>query len=588
MADVPNITDRRRWLEQRQKARTSLHYLCHVLGYRDVCRAVHGEMMDALQKFSGGEDSPRILAGEKLNTVYLVEEYRPATPVLYDLEGHRQVMQLIARGHLKSTIITIAHNIQWLLNYPNIRIRLHAATAKQVEGFYRELRAHFIVGAAFRNLFPEYCPVGKRSGKVEDFGNMEGFDTLACRRPSKERNVSISSAESVLSSTHHEVVSIDDIVDDANSRTPGEIDRIKRNFALLDPLVERGKRSNGEASMGWMKVAGTIYSFSDLHYETWQKEESKPVSERKWFFLVRSAAPNYPKGPTLWPDRWPIEALQAIEDDPTKGPGMLYPQYLMQPKSDKQGLVTDRDQIRWMPRKAFDEYYGYIQPYVTVDLNGMEPQKEGSDTDFACVNAHGFGADGNLYVFDCMYSRDVNPDDVIDYMFWLYAKHPRIASFKIEKEAHARVLLPFLKKEMAKRNVYLPIMEIQRDSKVSKQQRIKGLQPWFAKKNIVMVEGLGFTNPKTGAWESIKKSIEDEILFFPRYNHDDFLDTLADAMQGRDGTVVSDMIPRPKMPPVISPWMPLGQINGEQRWAHYGSMPIAMIPGLGPLEEDGY
>ena len=533
-------------MRKRQLARTDLRYLCWLLGYKDVSVAVHGEIMSVLQRFKGGIDSPRVLTSEKWTTKHLVDDYQPLVPNWYDLEGPRQVLILVPRGHLKSTIVTIAHNIQWLLNYPNIRIRLHSATAKQVEGFYRELRSHFISNQNFRDLFPEFVPTGKKSGKVEDFGNMEGFDTPACRRMSKERNVSVSSAESVLAGTHHEVISPDDMVDDTNSRTPGEVDRIKHNLAMLDPLTERGKTSDGKPAIGWLKMTGTIYSFSDQHYQIWQSEMARPKPERKWKCLVRSAAPNYPKGPVMWPDRWPLDALKAIEDDPAKGPGVLYPQYLMQPKSDKQGLVTDRDQIRWMPKAAFDEYYAHIQPYVTVDLNGMEPQKEGTDTDFACVNAHGFGPDGNLYVFDCMYSRDVNPDDVIEYMFWLYQKHPRIAMFKMEKEAHARVLLPFLKKEMAARGVHLPIQEIQRDSRISKQQRIRGLQPWFSKKNIVLVDGLGFTNPKTGQWEDVKKHVEDEILFFPRYNHDDFLDTLADAMQGRDGTVTNEVVAHDK------------------------------------------
>ena len=167
MADIPNISSYRKdWLEQRHLCRTDLRFLCWTLGYRDVSTKVHGEIISVLQRFPGGVDSPRVLTGEKFTTRHLVEEFEAKVPNWYDLEGPRQVLILVPRGHLKSTIVTIAHNIQWLINYPNIRIRLHSATAKQVEGFYRELRSHFISGEKFRMLFPEFVPTGKKSGKV--------------------------------------------------------------------------------------------------------------------------------------------------------------------------------------------------------------------------------------------------------------------------------------------------------------------------------------------------------------------------------------------------------------------------------------
>lgn len=589
-ASLPVAAQWQNWLALRQLCRTNIINLCWELGYKDVDPAVHGEFAGLLERFSGGTDSPAVMAharGEgKFTALDLICGYKPFTPNWYDLRGARRLGVLITRGGLKSTVVTIAHNIQWVLNYPDIRIRLHSATAKQVEGFYRELRNHFMYNERFRQLFPEFCPRSAKSGRVDDFGNMEGFESPARRLFRKEPTVSVSSAESVISSTHHEVLDVDDLVDNVNSETPGEVDRIKRNFSMLEPLVERGQTSKGVPSRGWMKLVGTIYSYSDLHYTTWQENQAKPPAKRSWHFHVRSAAPNYPDGPAWWPARLPLSELQKIENDPAAGPRVLYPQYLMQPKSDRQGLVENREDIRWMPRDKFEEYYAFIRPNVTIDLAGMETEQEGMDRDNTCINCHGFGPDGNLYVFELLYSRDVTPDDVISYLFWLWNKHPRIGAFKMEKENHARVLLPFLKKEMARRNLPLPMVDIQRDSRVSKVQRIMALQPWLKRRQVVHVDGLGFSHPRTGDYHEVRKQIEDEMLFFPRYNKRDYLDTLADAMQGRDGQVTADVIPQVRPLQDINPWQPAGTVNGETKWKHYGSFPVAMAEQLFRREMD--
>jgi hypothetical protein len=104
---------------------------------------------------------------------------------------------------------------------------------------------------------------------------------------------------------------------------------------------------------------------------------------------------------------------------------------------------------------------------------------------------------------------------------------------KVEKEAHARVLLPFLKREMAKRGKYLPVVEIKRDNRTSKQQRIKGLQPWFRNGSIKFADS-----------QPHKLAIIDEIMRFPRFAHDDILDTIADALQNRDGGVTFEVQPQ--------------------------------------------
>ena len=101
----------------------------------------------------------------------------------------------------------------------------------------------------------------------------------------------------------------------------------------------------------------------------------------------------------------------------------------------------------------------------------------------------------------------------------------------MEKEAHARVLLKFLKAEEAKRNIWLPIMELQRDNQVSKQQKIRGLQPWFHRGMIHFADDL-----------PCKMTLINEVMRFPKFNHDDILDTLCDLMSNAEGGVSPEVM----------------------------------------------
>lgn len=508
-------------MKLRQKCRTDLIWLCqNVLGYKDVDAEVHGPIADALQKFKGGID--------KYTEDGQFVEYTPYVN-LWSLEGHRKTLVLFPRGHLKSTIATIAHTLQWIINYPDIRIIISTATGDQAKKFLTEIKAHFQFNEAFRYFFPEFCPEAK---KASEFGNQESF-TVPCRRlKRKEPTVFTCTVGAVVSSVHVEVLKNDDLVDKENVRTKDQILNVNQHFSMLWPLVETSHlkpelRPKG-GDLGWMDVVGTRYDFSDL-YGTIIKGNKE--SNQSWHIVVRAAIYDDDKGAkrALWPNRLPLEVLEAMRNDPTIGSATFNSQYLQNPIADGQGLCKV-DEIVWTPRIEINKLKARLREFVTVDLGGLDGNKKGSDNDYTVINHHGFGGDGRLYVINLVRGR-FSPQEVIEHIFTLVKNNPRISSVKVEKEAHARVLLPFLRGEMARRRVYVPILEIKRDNQTSKENRIKGLQPWFEGGLIRFAADI-----------ACRSAIEDEIQYFPKYAHDDILDTCADAMQNADG-ISYDMVP---------------------------------------------
>lgn len=520
------------WKRRRQRCRTDLRYLCGVLNYRDVSKTVHGAMYKHVQKFKGGEEPRRKI------TVKDGAGYKPACS-MWELEGKRKRLNLVTRGGLKTTILTQAHSIQWIINYPNVRILLVSARLERAKDFLKGIKEAFTKNEMFRFLFPEFCPKDLGNGKTEDFGDSEQF-TVPCRTMVgiKEPTCRVSGADSSVAGGHYDVEKVDDLVEDQNVRTPGSIEQTKKFFGSLNPLRQDDLINPDEK--GWIDLTGTIYSFSDLHFTIKSEEEKKPEQERQWDILYIPAATDYgtDKAVPWWPERISLKKLRGIETDPAEGPNVLYPQYLLKPLQDKDGLIKTKEDIQWIPRAELNALSARINWNVTVDLAGMGTSV-GSDADYDVINLHGWGTDGRCYFDKIIWGR-IPPDQVIDHLFKLYRYQPRIMFFKIEAEAHSRILMPYLQKEMGKNGKpYLPVMELKRDNNVSKVHRIRGTQPYWKNGAFRFASDLDI---------DAKEQLILEALYFPKFNHDDILDTVTDSLQSRDG-IVPDVQGREKMFP---------------------------------------
>lgn len=530
----------RRWeivKERRNKARRSLHYLCvRILGYEDVSAEVHEEVMQNLQKFQGGTD---VTDERGLVT------YTPTVP-LWHLTGPRNTLILYPRGHLKTSIITIAHTIQWILNYPNIRILISTATGDQCKKMLNEIKSHFQYNKQFRYYFPDYCPPAKRAA---DFGSQEEFTVPNRTKHYKEPSVSTCSVGKVIAGAHYEVIKNSDLVDKENVKTPGQIADVIGHFGYLNPLLER---SEVPPHNGWTDVEGTRYDFGDLY--------GRLLDSGTYRTVVR---PHLGED-TVWPARFPVSELKRIEKE--VGPYIFSCQYRNKPIPPEGGLCDPKD-IVFLPRHIVGQILPTLRLHCTIDLHGLEPAR--NDNDATALTVHGFDRDGRMYVIDIRHGR-FTPDKVIWHIFNIHQMYPTLVDFKIEKDAHARVLLPFLQREASKRQRFPIMVPIKRDTHVSKQQRIRGLQPWFKAGIVRFADDL-----------ACKTDLILEIMQFPSQSagvHDDILDTLADAMQNQEGGVTDDVIASP----FFDSRMMFGAekpkdrflgfgIDGQEEWL-YGSM----------------
>src|SRR5262249_17254169 len=128
-------------------------------------------------------------------------------------------LQLAPRGYGKSTILTITRIIYEIVKNPNIRILIAANTQLQAEVFLREIKAHF-----------------ERNERVKEyFGNFASEDKWDTREiivaprtsTAKESTITCVGVGGPVASRHYDIIIADDLVDEENSRTETQRDRVK-------------------------------------------------------------------------------------------------------------------------------------------------------------------------------------------------------------------------------------------------------------------------------------------------------------------------------------------------------------------------
>lgn len=114
----------------------------------------------------------------------------------------------------------------------------------------------------------------------------------------------------------------------------------------------------------------------------------------------------------------------------------------------------------------------------------------------------------------------VGPEELIDTIFSLYETN-KYEKIGIEKTSYTEGLKPFLDMEQRKRNVFLPIVELDH-KQIAKEIRIRGLIPRYAAKSVFHIDGRC-------------AALEEEQMQFPVGVHDDVLDAVAYQLQIADG-----------------------------------------------------
>ena len=210
----------------------------------------------------------------------------------------------------------------------------------------------------------------------------------------------------------------------------------------------------------------------------------------------------------LWPERYSLDALKEIKA--TIGVYDWNALYMGAPV-----LTEDQEFKPEWKRTITDHEVSLMNTrnYLTIDT-AMSKKAQADYTGF-CDNSVN---QENFWHLKAWRAK-IGPEELVDNIFSLHTTR-KYTKIGIEKTAYLDGLKPFLDAEQRKRNVFIPIVELEH-KQTSKEIRIRGLIPRYSSGSIFHVQGLC-------------SALEEEQMQFPFGLHDDVLDATAYQLQVAD------------------------------------------------------
>src|SRR5665213_1203496 len=243
-------------------------------------RAMSDHMaMGALLEVDFQEDPHRLLFNQFL------QKKPDSGLVLSDLDTlTKKFMILWPRGLFKTSAV-IVDIIQNIVNYPNVRICfMTGSDLLAMKQLARVKKVFERPSKRFLQLFPDFCGIDyDKNGKMKyvKLGNKHAFTVPSRNNDSfAEETFQISTAKSVKSGAHFDLIYIDDLVNDQNYKSITALDKCFQEYLDICPMLE---------PTGFIIMTGTRYSFGDTYERIQEKSklEEKAVGRTVWKFSIR-------------------------------------------------------------------------------------------------------------------------------------------------------------------------------------------------------------------------------------------------------------------------------------------------------------
>jgi predicted phage terminase large subunit-like protein len=413
-------------------------------------------------------------------------------------------LDLWAREHYKSTIITFGLTLQNILQDPEITVGIFSHNRPIAKAFLRQLKREMEGNATLKALFPDILwqnPAKEAPKWSED-------DGLIVKRKGNPKESSIEAwglVDAQPTGRHFKLMVYDDVVEQGAVGTTDMIAKTTESWELSRNLTS--------ALDGRTRYIGTRYHFNDTYGEMIKRGV---VKQR-----IYAATTN---GEVAGPPVLMKQELLATKRQ-EMGPYTYSCQMLQNPIADsKQGF-----KFEWMKFYGKGSMIGEgFNKYILVD-----PANEKKKTsDYTSMWVIGLGADGNYYVLDIERDR-WNLSERTGMLFYLHRKwRPlRVGYEKYGMQADTQALT----EKMGREHYHFDVKEL--GGKLSKLDRIGKLIPPFEQGKFYFPESCFKTDYEGKTRDLVQTFVEEELKPFPVPNHDDMLDALARIMDENLGVI---------------------------------------------------
>lgn len=401
-------------------------------------------------------------------------------------------LDLWAREHYKSTIITVGLTIQNILNNPGLTVGIFSHTRPIAKAFLRQIKREFETNQLLQQLFPHVMPPAR--GESRTWSEDSGIVVQRENNPKENTVEAWGLVDGQPTGKHFDLLIYDDVVTLESVSTPEQINKTTEAWRLSLNLGARG---------GARRMIGTRYHANDTYSELLRKGSVKPR-------LYPATVDGTTGGEPVLLSR---EALAEKRRD--MGPYVFACQMLQNPLADKADGFR-REWVKfWQPKP---EFWRPMNRVIFVDPAASK--KQNSDYSVFCVV--GWNVDRKRYLIHGVRDR-LNLTERTATLFRLVREyHPLFVAYE---QYGLQADVEHIQSEMLRLNYHFQISTT--GGKTPKLDRIRRLIPLFEQGNLFLPVESTFRDYEGAFRNFTREFLDEEYETFPVCGHDDMLDCLA-------------------------------------------------------------
>lgn len=409
-------------------------------------------------------------------------------------------LDLWAREHYKSTIITYGLTIQDILNDPEICIGIFSISRPIAKAFLEQIKWELETNEPLKELYPDV--LFKDPKKEAPKWTLD--DGIIVKRKSnpKERTVEAHGfIEGLPTSRHYHIRLYDDMIDE----------KLVTNSDIIKKVVERWQVSLNLGSKrilpryGVANVAryvGTRYKYSDVYGHLIEKKIAK----------VRLHPGTEDGTPTGKPVLMPVGLMNQKREE--MGAYVFACQILMNPKADEINGYNIEDVQYWWPDMVNT---AEMNIYLIVD----PASKKKTTSDRTSMKVLGLHTDNNVYLLDGIVDRL----SLSERTTWLFRLHRKWRPIKTGYEEYGlQCDIEHIKEKMDEENHRFTITPLK--GKLAKESRIEKFIPVVEAQRYWVPFKCVFTDYERRPQDLIRIHLQ-EMDDYPVGLHDDTIDCVS-------------------------------------------------------------
>lgn len=476
---------------------------------------------------SGGRSLSKLQAAARQDSAIFARVWREGIvpgPHQYEMarrvdDAHLQYQgEFWPRDHGKTEIFCVAYPLRRICEDPDVRILIVQKTATEAEKTLAVIKVELERNGPLKRYYAVHWEeltgqrdISNATGQVERQGRREGAWQrrriyVKRNRRSKDPTIEAVGVGGAVIGGHFDVIILDDIEDDENTKTGERLKSLRRWFT--GTILQLREPHTKTLVVGTLKTAGEdIYNFI-LNNPRWECRVTAAILSHELSEIDYTPLLNeegrvvdvdiHTEGvETLWPAKWPLrelllEMLASIRS--------IWIREKLNDLRALAGSIFKREWFRYVERAELPETFEQLGQIWDTAF------EESQSSDWSVCATLG-RAEGTVYVLDVYRARLEFPALVAAMRSQYRRWRPQFVL--VEKRASGRSALQVLRQEST-----IPLLAVDPGGR-DKTARARAVTPYYEGERVVHVVD--------APWLA---TFEDELTMFPDGAHDDQVDAL--------------------------------------------------------------